>query len=115
VIGAYFENYTDRRGYYDSPKTISFGGRSDVTRPSMYYYILMRTKKGNTGKALSECTSDEIMCAAFVRSHATPKNTAVSEKDLMSVSDLEKLTGFTYFPNVPQAPKDTYKASDWGL
>ena len=115
VIGAYFENYTDRRGYTDSPKTISFGGRSDVTRPSMYYYILMRTKKGNTGKALSECTSDEIMCAAFVRSHATPKKTAVGEKDMMSVSDLEKLTGFTYFPNVPQAPKDTYKASDWGL
>ena len=40
---------------------------------------------------------------------------AVSEKDLMSVSDLEKLTGFTYFPNVPQAVKDSYKASDWGL
>ena len=55
------------------------------------------------------------MCAAFVRSHTTPKGIAVSAKDLMSVSELEKLTGFTYFPNVPQAPKDTYSASDWGL
>lgn len=115
VIGAYFESYTDRRGYSDSPKTISFGGRNDVTRPSMYYYILMRTKKGNTGKSLSECSASEIKCAAFVRSHDTPKKTAVSEKDLMSVSDLEKVTGFTYFPNVPHAPKSTYNASDWGL
>ena len=115
VIGAYFEDYTDRRGYTDSPKKISFGGREDVTRPSMFYYILMRTKSGNSGKALSECSASEIKCAAFVRSHQTPKGTKVNEKDLMSVSDLEKLTGFTYFPNVPQAPKDSYKASDWGL
>jgi DNA/RNA endonuclease G (NUC1) len=115
VIGTYFEDYTDRRGYTDSPKKISFGDRNDVTRPSMFYYILMRTKSGNSGKALSECSASEIKCAAFVRSHQTPKGTKVNEKDLMSVSDLEKLTGFTYFPNVPQAPKDSYKASDWGL
>lgn len=115
VIGAYFKSYTDRRGYSDSPKTISFGGRNDVTRPSMYYYILMRTKKGKTGKSLSECSASEIKCAAFVRSHDTPMKTAVDEKDMMSVSDLEKITGFTYFPNVPHAPKSTYNASDWGL
>ena len=75
----------------------------------------MRTKNGNSGKALSECTTSEIKCAAFVRSHKTPKGVEVSEKDMMSVSDLEKLTGFTYFPNVPQAPKSSYKASEWGL
>ena len=115
VIGAYFEKYTDRRGYTDSPTKISFGGRSDVGKPTMFYYILMRTKKGTSGKALKNCTASEIKCAAFVRSHKTPSGVAVSEKDLMSVSDLEKITGFTYFPNVPQAPKSSYNASDWGL
>ena len=115
VIGAYFEKYTDRRGYTGSPATISFGGRNDVTRPSMFYYILMRTKKGNSGKALKDCSASEIKCAAFVRSHETPKGVKVSEQDMMSVSDLEKITGFTYFPNVPQAPKNSYNASDWGL
>ena len=115
VIGAYFDQYTDRRGYSDGPKKISFGGRSDVSRPTMFYYILMRTKSGSSGKALKNCTASEIKCAAFVRSHNTPKGVAVSEKDLMSVSDLEKITGFTYFPNVPQAPKSSYKASEWGL
>ena len=84
-------------------------------RPTMFYYILMRTKSGSSGKPLSQCSASEIKCAAFVRSHKTPKNTKVSELDMMSVSDLEKVTGFTYFPNVPQAPKNTYKASEWGL
>ena len=115
VIGAYFDKYTDARGYTGNPATISFGGRSDVHRPTMFYYILLRTKSGNTGKPLSQCTADEIKCAAFVRSHETPKGVKVSAEELMSVSDLEKVTGFKYFPNVPQAPKNSFKASDWGL
>ena len=115
VIGAYFDKYTDRRGYSDSPAKISFGGRSDVSRPTMFYYILMRTKSGSSGKPLSQCSASEIKCAAFVRSHNTPTGVKVSSQDLMSVSDLEKITGFSYFPNVPQAPKDSYNASDWGL
>ena len=115
VIGAYFDEYTDKRGYSDSPATISYCGRSDVHRPTMFYYILLRTKSGSSGKPLSQCTASELKCAAFVRSHKTPKSTVVGEKDLMSVSDLEKITGFTYFPNVPQAPKDSYNAADWGL
>ena len=115
VIGAYFDEFRDNRGYSASPTKISFGGRSDVSKPTMFYYILLRTKKGNTGKALSECTEDELMCAAFVRSHNTPKGTQVDRRDLMSVSDLEEITGFTYFTNVPNAPKDSFNASDWGL
>ena len=115
VIGAYFDQYTDRRGYSHSPKKISFGGRSDVSCPTMFYYILMRTKSGSSGKPLSQCSASEIKCAAFVRSHNTPMGVKVSSQEMMSVSDLEKITGFTYFPNVPQAPKSSYKASDWGL
>lgn len=115
VIGAYFDEFRDNRGYSASPTKISFGGRSDVSKPTMFYYILLRTKKGNTGKPLSECTEDELMCAAFVRSHSTPTGVKVDKRDLMSVSDLEEITGFTYFTNVPNAPKDSYNASDWGL
>lgn len=115
VIGAYFDRYTDKRGNSASPKTISFGGRTDVSCPTMFYYALLRTKKGNTGKPLSQCSSSEIMCVAMVRSHMTEKGTIVGQKDMMSISDLEKITGFNYFPNVPQAPKNTYTASEWGL
>lgn len=115
VIGTYFKEYKDKRGYSCSPKKISFGGRNDVSFPTMFYYVLLRTKSGKSGKALSECSADELQCAAFVRSHKTPMKTSVDEKDMMSVSDLEKLTGIRYFPNVPNAPKTTYSAKDWGL
>lgn len=54
--------------------------------------------------------------AAFVRCHNNAlKGKQVSSKDMYSIAELEELTGFTYFPNVPNAPKDSYKASDWGL
>lgn len=115
VIGAYFEEYTDARGYSDSPERISFGGRDDVSRPTMFYYVLLRTRSGNTGRSLKDCDASEMKCAAFVRSHKTGKQIPVSAKDMMSVSDLEKLTGFTYFANLPQVPKDQCRASDWGL
>ena len=115
VIGAYFDKYTDPQGFTGNPAKISFGGRTDVSRPTMFYYVLMRTKKGNSGKALSQCSTSEIKCAAFVRSHEIAKGTKVSSKEMMSVSDLEKITGFTYFPNVPQAPKTSFTPSDWGL
>jgi len=116
IIGCYFDTFTDGYGYTVSPMTISFGGRNDVGFPTMFYYILMRTKNGSSGKALKDCITSEIKCAAFVRSHTNSlKGQKVSSREMMSVSDLEKITGFTYFPNVPNAPKDNFKASDWGL
>ena len=114
VIGCYFEKYTDAYGETQTPATISFCGRDDVVRPTMFYYILLRTKKGNSGKALSECSSSELQCVALVRAHVNVRQD-VTARELMSVADLEKITGVTYFPNVPNAPKNTFSASDWDL
>lgn len=114
VIGCYFNNYTDAYGKSATAKKITFGGRSDVSCPTMFYYILMRTKGGSTGKSLKDCSASEIKCAAFVRAHTNDlKGQKPSATELMSVADLEKITGFTYFPNVPNAPKSTVSASDW--
>lgn len=116
VIGTYFDRYEDRYGNTASPKKISFGDRNDVSCPTMFYIAVLRTKKGDTGKSVRECSADELMCAAFVRCHNNAlKGKQVSSKDMYSIAELEELTGFTYFPNVPNAPKDSYKASDWGL
>ena len=114
VLGCYFDDYTDKYGEKQVASTISFGGRDDVSMPTMFYYVLLRTKKGNSGKSVVNCSADELKCVAFVRSHVNVRQ-AVSSTELMSVSALEAITGVTYFPNVPNAPKDTYKASDWGL
>lgn len=120
VIGCYFDDYTDVYGKTQKAKRISFGGRSDVSMPTMFYYALLRTKKGNLGKSVIDCSADELMCVAYVLRHETAakqkgNNYKLTAKDLMSISDLEKLTGFKYFVNVPNAPKNTFKASDWGL
>jgi hypothetical protein len=34
---------------------------------------------------------------------------------MMSVQELDRLTGFTFFANVPNAPKSKATAADWGL
>ena len=33
--------------------------------------------------------------------------------DLITIEELEKITGFTYFNNVPNAPKSVLNTSDW--
>ena len=106
VTGTLFEGST---------RTLSKGDYT-VTIPSHAYKLLLRTKKGNTKKYIIDITSaDELQCAAFVKCHEAPKGSSVSSQDMISISELEKLTGFSYFPNVPNAPKSSYKASDWGL
>ena len=112
VVGCYFESFS-RNGASASPKTISFGGRSDVSCPTMFYYALLRTKKGSTGKRVQDCSASELQCAAFTICHKMAKGHKPEAADMMSISDLEALTGFKYFENVPNAPKSTYSPSDW--
>ena len=127
VVGCYFKEFshtynkgTDKSPQLitvsQSPSIISFGSRSDVSMPTMFYYVLLRTKSGNSHKALKDCTSSELKCAAFVRTHSNNlKGVDVTSYDMMSVSELEQLVGVTFFPNVPAAPKSVANASDWGL
>lgn len=112
VIGCYFESFS-KNGASASPKTISFGGRSDVSCPTMFYYALLRTKKGNTGKRVQDCSASELQCAAFTICHKMAKGHKPQAADMMSIEELEKLTGVTYFPNVKNAPKSSYNSSDW--
>ena len=114
-MGCHFDKFTDKLGNTASPAKISFGGRSDVSRPTMFYYALLRTKNGNSKKSVMNCSAEELQCAAFVKCHEAPKGSKVTSQDMMSISELEELVGVTLFPNVPNAPKSTYKASDWGL
>lgn len=114
VIGCYFDDYTDSYGETQYASKITFGGRTDVSMPTMFYYVVLRTKSGNSGRSVKDCSASELMCAAFVRAHVNVRE-PVSSKEMMSVSDLEKITGVTYFANVPNAPKDSFTASDWGL
>lgn len=112
VIGCYFDSFS-KNGASASPKTISFGGRDDVSCPTMFYYALLRTKGGSTGKRVQECSADELQCAAFTICHNMAKGHKPEAADMMSITELENLTGVKYFQNVPQAPKGSYMVSDW--
>ncbi len=115
VIGCYFEAFKDGYNNSATKQTASFMG-VNVQIPTAFYYALLRTKRGNTGKSLQDCSASEMMCAAFVRAHASgTKGQAVTKAEMMSIDDLEELTGFDYFANVPNAPESTFTASDWGL
>lgn len=115
VIGTYFEDYTDAYGNSATRKTALFM-QSDVQIPTMFYYALMRTKSGNSGKSLKDCERDEIMCAAFVRAHTNSiQGQAVTKTEMMTIDALEELTGFDFFPSVPNATEDSFTPSDWGL
>ncbi len=116
VIGCIYKTITDGYGYTVTPRTLNGWGRDDVAMPTAFYYVLMRTKSGNSRKSLANCTSDEIKCAVFLRAHANQlKGQKVTSAEMMSVTELEAITGQTYFPNVPNAPKSTFSAADWGL
>ena len=113
VVGCYFEQYTDAYGNTGKPAKISFGGRSDVSRPTMFYYALLRTKKGNSGKSVKDCSASELQCAAFVICHEQSKGHKPESRDIISIEELEALTGFSYFDNVPNAPKSVVVPADW--
>lgn len=82
--------------------------------PTHYYKVLLRTKSGNTGKAVAACSASELKCVCFLYKHVSSFS-SVTASDLCSVADIEKLTGFTFFANVPNAPKDNFSASEWGF
>jgi endonuclease G len=78
--------------------------------PTHYFKVMLRTKTGTTRKAVAECSASELICAGYWVPNV-PNTEATTT--LMSVSEIERLTGFTFFVNVPNAPKSEVDASDW--
>ncbi len=103
--------------YWDPAKTKTV--KEGVEIPTHYYKVLLRTKN-HQNKAVAACSKEELQCVAVMIEHkeyssAIPTSEYISKGLAMSVADLEKLTGVSYFTNVPNAPKESFSASDWGL
>ena len=81
--------------------------------PTHYYKVLLRTKSGRTGKSVRNCSASELKCVGFWLTHENNSSTSVPSSCYCSVADIEAKTGFTFFVNVPNAPKDTFSASEW--
>ncbi len=88
---------------------------SGTTVPTHYYKALLRCKEANSSKSVIECSSSELECVAFYFEHKSQAGVTPSSSHMISIEALEAKTGFTFFSNVPNAPKSSYSASDWDL
>jgi DNA/RNA endonuclease G (NUC1) len=115
VTGAIYERFTDSDGTIIEPRTTTNKNDSErVGVPTAYYKALLRTKSGRTGRAVGECRSSELKCAAFIVGHRSASGRKPSARDMISIKELERLTGVDFFAGV-NAPEGTARAEDWGL
>lgn len=101
VTGAHFD---PGYGYaYDNK-----GAGKACAVPTHYYKVILRTKSGSSGKWVGNCSASELKCVGFWFEHK-----GGAARQTMSVAEIEEKTGLTFFPNVPNAPKTVYNASEW--
>lgn len=99
VSGCHFDNYDT---VSTDPKEKS------CPVPTHYYKVMLRSVSGTTGKAVADCSASELKCIGYWVEH---KSDAVPQAK--SVAEIERLTGHTFFVNVPNAPKTTFDESQW--
>ena len=114
VTGCYFENgyTTTYDGYY--------GNNADPASkicpvPTHYFKVVLRTRSGNSGKAVGQCGSDELKAIGFWLEHRNDYPQTFSTEYCKSVEYIEQQTGFTFFPSVPKEVKKQCTPSDWVL
>ena len=117
VTGAYFD------GEHHASIQSSTSDRSGNTcpTPTHYYKALIRTSKGNTGRSIADATdAAQLRAIAFWFEHAnTGDDTSITSADCISIEELERRTGFTFFPMIDDAIESKVKASAvpslWGV
>ncbi len=115
VTGCHFANgYTTVQ---DAAQGYNLGPDSKTCAvPTHYYKVLLRTKNGNTGKAIGECSPNELIAIGFWMDHfGTYESSDLTDDYCVSVEEIENITGFTFFPTVADEVKQQCKPSDWGL
>lgn len=116
VTGAIYDDFTAPDGTNIKARTtVNKNDNKRVGVPTAYYKALLRTKSGRTGKSVMECKASELKCAAFIVAHRSDSGHKPTVEDMISIKELERLTGVNFFANVPNAPENKAEAKDWGL
>lgn len=121
VAGCYYEHDDwadyDASNYNKKPTTSSLSKMCIM--PTHQFKMALRTKKGNTGKKISECSADELQAIAFwIEAFPTVSGTSATaelNRIAVPVSFVEQKMGFEFFPGVPASVKESYNAADWGF
>lgn len=99
VSGCHFDNYN---------KVVKNNDGKSCPVPTHYFKVMLRTKSGSTSKSVANCSKSELICAGY-----WVANSADATPELKTVQEIEALTGFTFFVNVPNAPKTTTGSFSW--
>lgn len=107
VTGCYFASGSSESTY---------DGTGEVAPiPTNYFKVLLRTKSGSTGKAIKNCTDNELISIGFWVEHRSYGNIQPPSAICTSVSEIEKKTGFKFFPQVSATVKQQNNPSQWGI
>ena len=116
VTGAIYDDFTAPDGTNIKARTtVNKNDNKRIGVPTAYYKALLRTKSGRTGKSVADCKASELKCAAFIVAHRSDVGHKPTAEDMISIKELERLTGVNFFANVPNAPENKAEAKDWGL
>ena len=111
--GSWVNTNAQTRGHIDESKPCEV--------PTHYYKLILRTRNGNTGKAIQDCDANELIAVGFWFENgdgtddsgaATP---TLDASCLKSVAWIEQQTGFIFFPEVSPSVKQQCNPSDWDL
>ena len=87
--------------------------------PTNYYKVLLRSRSGSTGKAVSTLSADDLMAIGFWVDQKDYGAIQPPKSICMSVEEIEGKTGFKFFPNLNSNAAATVKKqnspSQWGI
>ncbi|MDE7068918.1 MAG: DNA/RNA non-specific endonuclease [Alistipes sp.] len=87
--------------------------------PTNYFKVLLRTRNGQTGKRIADCSADELKSIGFWVDQRSYGDIEPPASVCRSVAEIEELTGFTFFPNLSEAAAEAVKSQNapaqWGI
>ena len=105
VTGAHFD-----KG--NTTTTREKNGTRAIPVPTHYWKVLLSKRPGvSANKPVWECTEDDLRCIGFIFDHAAGSWSWTSSA--CTVEEVEALTEFSFFANVPAAPKSKFIRTDW--
>ena len=86
------------------------GGK--VAVPKAYFKVLLRTKSGRTGQVVDDSNATAI---GFWYENRKYDYASPRVSDVKSVGEIERLTGFTFFPQISTEIKERKELNRWGF
>lgn len=108
VTGAYWSA--------DNNRTTTDKSGNSCPIPDHYFKVVVRTTSGNIrehGDKLGDYKPEQLKSIGFWVANASGQGEA--KNWVKSVAEIETLTGFTFFPSLPEAVKQQKNAAAWGL